>query len=60
MRMLIFDVMSTELFFTIYGFAPGTGLYISQNIGWRVTGNAKGIKVRNFKLVTVTQFTKLE
>ena len=52
--------MSTELFFTIYGFAPGTGLYISQNIGYRVTGNARAIKVRNFKLVTVTQFTKLE
>ena len=58
MRMLIFYYkdMLTELFFAVYGFSPGTGLYIFQNIGWRMTGNANG----NFKLVTITQFTKLE
>ena len=52
--MLIFDYndMLTELFFAVYGFSPGTGLYIFQNIGWRMTGNANG----NFKLVTITQF----
>ena len=56
--MLIFDYndMLTELFFAVYGFSPSTGLYIFQNIGQRMTGNANG----NFKLVTITQFTKLE
>ena len=48
--------MLTELFFAVYGFSPSTGLYIFQNIGQRMTGNAND----NFKLVTITQFTKLE
>ena len=52
--------MLTDLFFTVYSFPPGTGLYIFQNIGKRVTRNTKGVKVRNFKLVTVTRFTKFE
>ena len=52
--------MSTELFSTIYDFPPGTGLYNFQNIGWQLTGNTMGTKDRNFKLVTVTQFTKIE
>ena len=34
-RMLIFDYndMLTKLFFAVYGFSSGTGLYIFQNIG---------------------------
>ena len=46
--------------FIVYGFPPGTDfLYFSKYWVAR-DGNAKGVKVRNFKLVTVTQFTKLE
>ena len=53
-------LLELELFFTIYDFPPGTGLYIFQNIGQQLIVNTMGAKDRNFKLVTVTQFTKLE
>ena len=52
--------MSTELLFTVYSFPPGTSFLHFSKYWVASDTKHKGRKGSSFKLVAVTQFTKLE